>query len=125
MTYSFRSGSGALISTTPTWRHQTFQPPLKQSAAEELPVEEKVDSSLLTSTEPQEGHSVWHAVPAFCNFSKRHPQAMQVYSKSGIIHLPKIIFELLNIITRQVGSVNVEPITNVLSAEIKRLQQMP
>lgn len=56
-----------MTSTEPTsafhnanWhRRQIFQPPLKQPAADvELPTDEKVDSSLLTSTEPHEGHSV-------------------------------------------------------------------
>ena len=51
--------STSVFVTTPTWRRQTLQPPLKQPAADvEFPIGEKVDSSLLTSTEPHEGHSV-------------------------------------------------------------------
>jgi len=44
-------------SITPTRRHQNLQPAPEDAGGQELPADEKVDSFLSTSPEPQAGHS--------------------------------------------------------------------
>jgi hypothetical protein len=77
-----------LLAKAPNWRHRTLQPPLEQPVSgDELPTDEKVESSLLTSWEPHDGHSVGCAAPFFCNFSKRQPHLTHEYSTIGMVTL--------------------------------------
>jgi hypothetical protein len=58
---------------TPTWRYRGLQPPpLKQPADDDTgPDDEKVDNSLLTSLDAQDGQLGSIIEEFFCSFSKR------------------------------------------------------
>lgn len=62
---------------TPARRHQNLQPAPEEAGRQELPGDEKVDSFISSSAEPQLGHSGRDAVADFGSFSKGLPQVMQ------------------------------------------------
>ena len=83
------------IIITPTWRYQTLHPPPEDVGWQDVPEDENVENSFSTSPEPHAGHSTEQAESAFCNFSKRFPHPLQVYSKIGITRTPHIYIQIL------------------------------